>query len=157
MDILVTKKINASKESVWRHLSEFENIHKFHPLLKTSGYVEGSCDHTPGATRQCDMVDGSYLKERIVDWQENSHYSIEVYETSLPVSSSKATLGVNKIDSEHSIAYMHIQLKSKHALLTPFLYLAFRFYAGPAILSGLRKISETILFADSDFEMQTSS
>ncbi len=141
MKILVTKPINASRETVWNHLSEFENIHKFHPLLKSSGYIEGSCDHSSGSTRQCNMIDGSYLKERIVDWQEKSHYSIEVFDTSLPVKDSRATLGVNKIDANNSLAYMYISLQAKYTLLSPLLYLGFRFYAGPAILRGLKGIS----------------
>ena len=92
--ILVTRKIQSPISKVWEILSDYSNIHRFHPLLKTSGFVEGSCVAEPGATRQCDMVDGSFLKERIIEWKEGSHYSIEVYETSMPVKESTATLGV---------------------------------------------------------------
>lgn len=139
MEILVSRKVPRSTEAVWHILSDYGNIHRFHPLLKTSGFIEGSCTTTPGATRQCDMLDGSFLKERITDWKEGSHYSIEVYETSMPVKESTATIGVTKLDDHNSMAYMQIKMKSKYAFLAPMLYLIFRYYAGPAILSGLSK------------------
>jgi hypothetical protein len=139
MEILVTKKINATKEEVWHLVADYANIHRFHPLLKTSGFIEGSCTHEPGATRQCDMLDGSFLKERITDWKEGSHYSVEVYETSMPVKDSHATIGITALNSSTSLAYMFITMKAKYLFLKPLLYLVFQFYAGPAILRGLSK------------------
>jgi len=139
MKILVTKSIKAPASAIWKLLSDYSNIHNFHPLLKSSGFIEGSCTHEPGATRQCDMLDGSFLKERIIDWKEGSHYSVEVYETSMPVTNSKATLGVTKLDGKQSLAYMYINMKSKYLILAPMLYLMFRYFAGPAILRGLNK------------------
>jgi hypothetical protein len=139
MEILITRKINAPVPSVWELISDYSNIHKFHPLLKTSGFIEGSCTHEPGSTRQCNMLDGSFLKERIIDWKEGSHYSVEVYETSLPVKKSFATLGVAELNDHASLAYMHIRMKAKYSLIIPILYFVFRYYAGPAILRGLER------------------
>lgn len=142
MELIITQKINASSAEVWKLVSDFENIHRFHPLLKSSGFISGSCTHETGATRQCEMLDGSYLREKITDWKDDSHYSIEVFETTLPIKESTATLGVSVISSNRSLAYMSITLKAKYAILSPLLFLVFRFHAGPAILKKLKKITE---------------
>lgn len=142
MELLITQKINASAAAAWELISDFENIHRFHPLLKTSGFIGGSCTHEPGATRQCEMLDGRILKEKITDWKENSHYSIEVYETSLPLKSSSATMGISVISADTSLAYMAIRLQAKYWILAPFLYVTFNYFAGPAILRKLRKLTE---------------
>jgi hypothetical protein len=156
MKILVTRNIPRDTASVWQILSDYSNIHRFHPLLKTSGFIEGSCTTEPGATRQCDMLDGSFLKERVTEWKEGSHYSVEVYETSMPVRESTATIGVTKLDDQSSMAYMQIKMKSRYALLAPMLYLIFRYYAGPAILRGLSKATQKEVQSPA-FKLQTAS
>ena len=140
MTLHIERKIVAPKEVLWRYLSDYSNIYKFHPLLKNSHFVEGSCAAGLGATRQCDMLDGSFLKEKVTEWQEGSHYTIDVYETSLPVRKAKATLGLRTSSYKETIAYMDMEIESKYAFLTPFMTFFFRYIGGPAVLRGLDKI-----------------
>ncbi len=157
MRIFISKTINAPKNEVWSLLSDFSNIHNFHPLLKSSGFIEGSCTHEPGSVRRCDMLDGSYLKERIVEWKEGDFYIAEVYETSLPIKTSRATLGLSKLNNHTTLSYMYITMKSKYILLKPMLYLMFKFYAGPAILRGLSKAtSQKMVGGTSELKLSTN-
>jgi hypothetical protein len=139
MKINLHRKIKAPKENIWELLADFSNIHRFHPLLKSSGFIEGSCLAEPGATRQCSMLDGSYLKERILEWEPGKYYKVEIYDTSMPVSHAETILGVAEMGTAESLVYMKIDLTPRFKILSPLLYVMFRFVAGPIILRGLEK------------------
>lgn len=140
MKIKLSRKINAPLEVLWSYLADYSNIQRFHPLLKNSHFIEGASTCELGSTRQCNMKDGNYLKEKVVDWKENSHYTVDIYDTSMPVKSAKATLGVNHLSNGSTEAYMHSEMKLKYKIMQPLMYLLFRFYVAPSILKGLEKL-----------------
>ena len=109
-------------------------------MLKDSNFNDGNTTCEIGSTRQCDMKSGDYLKERITDWKEGSHYSVEIYDTSMPVMKAQATLGLNKIDAQTTEAYMEMDIVPKFTILSPVMYLMFKYIAAPGILRGLEKI-----------------
>jgi len=90
------------------------------------------------------MATGDYLKERITDWKEGSHYAVEIYDTSMPLKSANATLGLNIINDHTTEAYMEMKIVPKYAILGPLMYLMFKFYAAPGILRGLEKVTRTV-------------
>lgn len=142
MKVQVKRIINASASSLWAYLADFGNIQRFHPLLDSSHYVEDSEQGELGATRQCDLSDGNYLKERVIDWQPDSHYTVDIYESSMPVKEAKATLGVRRIAANQSEAYMEMTLTPKYKIMQPMMYLNFKFFAIPKILKGLEELSQ---------------
>ena len=141
MKIRAKKEINATSEELWNYLGDYSNIYKFNPLIKHSHFNEETTTCEIGSTRQCDMSTGDYLKERITEWKEGSHYSVEIYDTSMPIKKAYATLGLNKIDSKTTEAYMEMEIIPKYAILAPMMYLMFKYIAAPRILKGLEKIN----------------
>ena len=141
MKINVQRQMKAHTDVLWRYLSDFSNIYEFHPFLKRSRYVEGSCLTGIGTERACYMLDGSFMKERVVEWEEGKFYTVELIESSLPIASARATLGVSPIDKKISRAYMHMEMETKYALLKPFFFFTFKYLVGPAILRGLDQAS----------------
>lgn len=141
MKINVKRTIRAPKDLLWNYLGDYSNIYKFNPLIKHSNFNEGSTSCEVGSTRQCDMVTGDYLKEEVTDWKEGSHYSVDIYETSMPIKKARATLGLNEVDGQKTQAYMIMEIEPKYFILGPFMYLMFKFYAAPGILRGLEKIT----------------
>ena len=140
MKIKAKRRINASIESLWNYMGDYSNIYKFNPMLKDSHFNGGSDTCEVGSTRQCDMKTGDYLKERITDWKEGSHYSVEIYDTSMPVKKANAKLGLTRITDSMTEAYMEMEIVPKYALLAPFMYLMFKYIAAPGILKGLEDI-----------------
>ena len=140
MKIKVQRKINAPAEVLWSYLADYSNIHRFHPLLKSSHFVDGASACELGSTRQCNMKDGNYIMEKIVDWKENSHYTVDIYDTSMPLKSAKASLGVTQLGNGTSEVYMHLDMEPKYKIMQPLMYLMFRFIAAPSILKGLEKL-----------------
>ncbi|MEM6346408.1 MAG: SRPBCC family protein [Bacteroidota bacterium] len=142
MKIQVNRKINAPAATIWAYLADFGNIQRFHPLLDNSHYVEGAASGELGATRQCNFNDGNFVKERVIDWQADSHYTVDIYESSMPFKSAQATLGVRRIAANETEAYMEVELTPKYSILAPMLYLSFRFVAMPKILKGLDELAQ---------------
>ncbi len=143
MKVSVKRKINASSEELWAYLGDYSNIHRFHPMLKGSHFTGENTTCEVGSTRQCDFKDGNYLKERIVEWKEGSHYTADIYDSSMPVKSAQATLGLTPIDENHTEAYMHVEMTTKYFILTPLMYFMFRFITAPGILKGLEKLYQS--------------
>ncbi|WP_462253663.1 SRPBCC family protein [Ekhidna sp.] len=141
MKVHVQRQMRSQTSVLWKYLSDFPNIGQFNPLLKSSKCIAGSIEMGKGAERHCVMVDGSDFKERVTAWEEGKFYTVEVFETSMPLKSARATMGVASIDKRLSMAYLHMELEPKFNILKPFMFLVFRFLAGPAVLRGLDKIS----------------
>ena len=140
MKIRVTRKISATIEALWEYLGDYSNIYRFNPLIDHSHFNDGTSTCEVGSTRQCDMKTGDYLKERITEWEEGSHYIVDIYETSMPVKKATAKLGVKKIDDQTSEAFMEMEIIAKYAILAPAMYLMFKNVAAPIILKGLEKL-----------------
>ena len=140
MKVKASRKINAAVATLWPYLADFGNIQRFHPLLNNSHFVEGAASGELGATRQCNFNDGNYVKERVIDWQPDSHYTVDIYESSMPFKSAQATLGVRRIAANQSEIYMEMSAEPKLKILQPMLYLSFRFMAMPKILRGLEEL-----------------
>jgi hypothetical protein len=140
MKVKVKRRINAPSNVLWSYLADYSNINRFNPLLKKSEFIEGTETCEIGSTRQCEMKDGNHVKERIIDWKEGSHYSVEIYDTSMPMIESKATMGLNKLSTNETEAYMHMEVTPKNKLMQPMMYFMFRYKMGPAILKGLEDL-----------------
>ena len=80
-------RIDASQEQVWAVLSDLGSIYKWNPGIAHS---HTTSDEARGdnAMRQCDLPDGGFLRERAFNWSEGEGFTIEVYETSLPLKES---------------------------------------------------------------------
>ena len=89
MKLGVTRRIKGKKEELWQYLGDFSNIQRFHPMLKGSHFIEGASSCEVGSTRQCNMKDGNYIKERIIEWDEGNSYTVDVYASSLPFEYAK--------------------------------------------------------------------
>lgn len=141
MKISVTRRIDAPKNELWPYVADFKNIYRFHPLLKSSHALDDSqvsCE--VGATRQCDMIDGNHIREKVIDYKEHSHYTVDIFETSMPITEAQATIGVKDIGNGQTLAYMNMEMTPKYGFLTPVMYPMFRYFAAPSILRGLEKI-----------------
>ncbi len=80
-------RIKAPKERVWEVLSDLGAIYKWNPGIAHS-YTTSEVATGENAMRQCDLPDGGFLRERAFNWSEGEGFTIEVYETSLPLKES---------------------------------------------------------------------
>ena len=76
----VTKKIriNAPKEKVWEVLSDFGGVAKWAPQINHA-VTTTTANSGVGCERQCDVAGFSTVQERVIEWEEGSNYTYEVY------------------------------------------------------------------------------
>lgn len=104
--------IDAPRAEVWRWLSDYTNIHRFHPDLRAVHQeTEQACGI--GAVRRCEMKDGNFLRERVVAWEEGESYRVEIVESSMPLARAFATLGVRDAADGGSEAFMSMDYRVK--------------------------------------------
>src|SRR6266545_2352527 len=112
--IHLRQRIEHPASAAWEWLKDFGNIHRIHPMIGRS-YLDGSATCGVGATRVCEMkMGGYYLRERVVDWKEGQSYTVDIYDTSMPMMGrSLATFGVRPLGVDSSEVYMDIDYSMK--------------------------------------------
>ena len=94
--VTVDTVINAPKEQVWATLADIGSIHKWNPGVSNS-YTTSDLEGGEGATRHCDLTgSNNYLEERAFDWQEGAGFSIDIYDTNLPLKSNVVRFDVSE-------------------------------------------------------------
>ena len=113
--IHLKQKMEHPAASVWLWLKDYGNIHRIHPMIGKAR-IEGDKSCGVGALRVCEMkMGGFYLKEKVTDWKENQSYTVDIYETSMPMMKrSLATFGVRPLGSDASEVYMDIEYTTKY-------------------------------------------
>lgn len=76
--------IAGSVDKVWEELSNIGNVFVWHPRAESS-HLTGDISHGLGTSRHCDMEDGTYLDERVVEWDPNRALTIRVTGTDIPL------------------------------------------------------------------------
>ncbi len=89
--------IKATKSKVWEILANLEKVQDYDSLIVKSFYVSEQREGV-GAIRQCDLSDGSYVREGVVDWRDGEGYTLTVYEdgTEYPVSDQKVDFSLEE-------------------------------------------------------------
>lgn len=140
MKITVKRKANAPAADLWNYLADFSNIQKFHPLLKSSHFIDGSNSCEVGSSRQCNFKDGSVLKETIKEWNEGSNYTIEAEDSTGRIKEAIVSLGVIPINSETTEVYMKVEMTPANKLMQAMLYFMFKYKVVPTVLKGLEDL-----------------
>lgn len=68
--------IAAPQAEVWAVLSDLEAAERYDAFIERAFYVSETRSGI-GATRQCDLPDGSSIQERVIAWDEGNGYEIE--------------------------------------------------------------------------------
>lgn len=80
--VLREVQIDAPKDKVWSTLANLGTIQNYNPMVAKSYYTSEARTGV-GASRHCDFSPMGSVGERIVAWEEEKAYSIEVYDSHL--------------------------------------------------------------------------
>lgn len=109
--------INAPANKLWDAIKNFDEIHKFHPMVKSSPII-GTKRQGVGAERDCNFYDGTKVSERITSWQEGTGYSVEVLEfTSMPLKEMHGRLRVTPVSATESTIHFELMYTVKYGPL----------------------------------------
>ncbi len=92
-------RIDAPKPDVWRVLADLERLQDYDPFVVKSFFLSAVREGV-GATRQCDVPDGTHVQERVVSWQEGDGYVLEVLEdgTDYPMLDQQVEFALEETD-----------------------------------------------------------
>jgi len=108
---------NASAKNCWKLLQDYKNIDFFNPFVKNSFLLDESQETGVGALRQCDFTDGkNFIKERIIDWQVGKSFTVDIYESTMPVDKLHSSLGITPSPFGTQF-YMHVEYTPKWGIL----------------------------------------
>ncbi len=144
--IHLQQKMQHPAASVWLWLKDYGNIHRIHPAIGRS-QVEGEKSCGVGAVRRCEMkMGGFYLKEKVTDWKEGQSYTVDIYETSMPMMKrSLATFGVRALGNNASEVYMDIEYTTKYGVFGKLMDVLFMNFMMKTMMRGLfRKLDRTL-------------
>ena len=120
--IHVSTTTSANSRTCWKLLADFAHINYFNPnlsnsyLLPRSGESDGEIG--VGTLRQCDLRDGkNFIRERIIDWQPGTSYTVDIYEGSMPLDKSISTIGVRPNAGGGSTVYMDFEYTPSFGIL----------------------------------------
>jgi len=103
-----TRTIDAPSSKIWTAISDFSNIQIFHPNVQDVDQL-GEVDRGLGAERRCNFYGGGSAVEKIISWDdERKLFTCTVTEIAAPILEVTAGMGVNKIDSGRSEAYIEM-------------------------------------------------
>ncbi len=133
--IVTSVRIEAPKEKVWEVLSDLGSIYKWNPGIEHS-YTTSDEATGENATRQCDLPNGAFLRERATNWSEGEGFTIDVYETSLPVKESFVDFRATA-DGEATVVNLKMDYKLKFGPIGALMDVAF---AGRQARNGMAEL-----------------
>ncbi len=98
---------------MWSIVSDFANIHKVHPIVKSVDQLSPE-PRGEGEKRRCNFVDGGNAAEETRNWnKDGKSYTITLVEGSLPIKSMNADFKVEDLRNGRSKATGEINIKPK--------------------------------------------
>jgi hypothetical protein len=76
--------IKATKAEVWAVIADLETVQTYNPFIQRARILTEARAGI-GVTRQCDLVDGTFVRERVTAWHEGDGYSILITEENFAV------------------------------------------------------------------------
>lgn len=108
------KIVNATKEDVWKVISNYGDIYKFNPVVRKS-YITSSQNQGIGATRVCELFPTGKLSETIKEWFEGEGFLLEVIpiEKLPPVKNFTTSFGVEKLSGNKTRVSISLNYQMK--------------------------------------------
>ncbi len=116
-------RIDAPRDRVWEVLSDLGSIYKWNPGI-THSFSTSDAAMGEDAMRQCDLPGGGFLRERAHNWSEGEGFTIEIYESSLPMKESSVDFRA-KAAGEATVIDLKVDYKLKYGPLGALLDAAF--------------------------------
>lgn len=110
-----THTVNASKNTVWKIISEIDGIHKWHPKVLHSPLV-GKQATGEGAGRRCEFHDGTSVVETVIGWNEGHDITFELSEMAMPIKVARATMTVQENSDNSTGVTFAMQFEPKYGM-----------------------------------------
>ena len=136
-------QISAPKEKVWALLADLGAASAWNPTVQNSYYTTEAKEGV-GASRHCDLADGSFVEERATAWTPGEALTLNIYEGAIPFENGYGTFEL-KGDERETILNFTLEFDPKPDAPMPpeQVERLFTEQVIPAMLAGLKHYVET--------------
>lgn len=136
-------QISASKEKVWALLADLGAASAWNPTVKNSYYTTEAKEGV-GASRHCDLRDGSFVRERATAWTQGEALTLNIHEGAIPFENGYGSYEL-KGDGQETIVNFTLEFDPKPDAPMPpdEVERLFTEQVIPAMLAGLKHYVET--------------
>jgi len=143
--VVKSRVIHAPADQVWQVIGNYNQVQVFHPFVQSADQLsEESCGL--GATRRCNLYNGSSVVEKIIEWKEGSSFTVQATASS-PFKEVMGGMHVESIDANTSKVTVNTSYKTKWGpvgmLMDLFMLRMGMNYALNNVLKGLQHHVET--------------
>lgn len=108
-------EIDNSPGKVWEILNNIETVAEYNPQVEKAQCITNNKSGM-GASRECTMTDGSKVKERVINVEENKAITMELYESNWPVKDMKWKTTIENRDGK-TLVTQKLEYKMKFGAL----------------------------------------
>ena len=136
-------QINASKEKVWAVLADLGAASVWNPTVTHSSYTSDGREGV-GASRRCELADGSFVEERATAWTPGEALTLNIHDGSIPFENGYGTYELQAVGSETIVNFtLEFDPKADGPMTLEEAERVFTEDIIPAMLSGLKHYVET--------------
>jgi len=114
--IKATKNISATKELLWKTISDIGGIHLFHPLVESSPLLSEN-NRGIGAMRTCHFYDGTSVSEEVTEWVEGQKITFKLSDMSMPLKWGNASMELRTLAQNKTSVTIEMEYEVKYGLL----------------------------------------
>ncbi len=136
-------QINAPKQKVWAVLADLGAASAWNPTVTHSSYTSDDREGV-GASRRCDLPDGSFVEERATAWTPGEALTLNIHEGAVPFENGFGTYEL-KGDERETVVNFTLEFDAKADATMPpdEVEQLFTEQIIPAMLAGLKHYVET--------------
>ncbi len=105
--------IDAPPSEVWKSIGNVGEVHKWHPVVKTSPVLTDNATGI-GATRMCNFHDGTSVVEKVIAIDEGKSVTLELSEFSMPFNTAHGVVTLVELDGGRTRVEMDFEYTTKY-------------------------------------------
>ncbi len=105
--------INAPTSRIWDAIKDVGYVHNWHPVVEASPVLSDNASGL-GASRRCEMYDGSSVVETVTELTEGRRVVLELSDFSLPLNNASASITLDPVDDGTTRVTMEMNYEVKY-------------------------------------------
>lgn len=116
-EFTLQRVINAPRKKVWEKLSDFGNVHIFHPMVEKS-VLTGDKECGLGAKRTCTFYNGKgHVSEEITGYKEGVSMTVAMKDGTMPVKYAVVRFDLDEAGPGKTTVDLTVQFEMKWGIL----------------------------------------
>lgn len=113
----IQRVIDAPRKKVWEKLSDFGNVHIFHPMVEKST-LTGNAKCGLGAKRTCTFYNGKgHVSEEVTGYREGESMTVVINDGTMPVKKAAIRFDLSNIGTDVTRLNLAVSFEMKWGMI----------------------------------------